>query len=80
MDKLEKALRKLTEFERKTVEELLKKLHSGTVQGLNVKKLKGHSNIFRVRKGNLRIIYRVTEGDISLLTIDRRSEKTYKDF
>jgi len=45
---------------------------------LNIKKLKGHNDIFRVRKGNIRIIYHLESGKIKLLAIMRRNEKTHK--
>ena len=46
----------------------------------NIKKLKGREDIFRVRKGNLRIIYRIEKEEIFILTVERRSEKTYRDY
>lgn len=45
---------------------------------LDIKKLRGHENIFRVRKGNIRIIFVKDKKDISILTIERRRENTYK--
>jgi mRNA-degrading endonuclease RelE of RelBE toxin-antitoxin system len=80
MDKIEKALNKLSDKERKLVQELLARLLKGEIFGLNIAKLKGHSDIFRLRKGDLRIIYRQTGKGIFLLAIERRSEKTYRDF
>ena len=40
--------------------------------------LKREKNIFRVRKGTIRIIYQVKEEKLFVLAIERRSEKTYK--
>ena len=80
MDKIEKALNKLSDKERKLVKDLLTRLSNGNVLGLDIVRLKGHSDIFRLRKGDLRIIYRQVAKDIFLLTIERRSEKTYRDF
>lgn len=78
MDKLDKALNRLTEKERRWVKEILELLRSKNIQGLDIKKLKGRDDIFRVRKGNLRILYRVKDGEVFVLAIERRSEKTYK--
>ena len=50
------------------------------MSGLQVAKLKGRQDIFRVRKGRLRIIYRQSGTSTDILAIERRSEKTYKDF
>ena len=78
MDKIAKALVQLTEKEWKAVADILKKISVGNVSGSDVKKLKGRDDIFRIRKGDIRIVYRVVEGKIFLLLIERRSEKTYR--
>jgi mRNA-degrading endonuclease RelE of RelBE toxin-antitoxin system len=80
MDKIEKALNRLSGKERTLVKDLLTRLSKGDALGLNIVRLKGHSDIFRLRKGDLRIIYRQAGKDISVLTVERRSEKTYRDF
>lgn len=78
MDKIEKALRRLNTKERLEIKEVLIKVDSGNLKGLDVKKLKGRDDIFRVRKGGLRIIYRLENKKIFILSIDRRHENTYK--
>lgn len=80
MDKIEKALQKLSDRERSLVKGLLTKLNSDNTKGLNIAKLKGHESIFRLRKARLRIIFRVKDGSIYLLKIDRRSDTTYNEF
>jgi mRNA-degrading endonuclease RelE of RelBE toxin-antitoxin system len=77
MDRIEKALAKLTEKEQVWTKELLFKLSSGRIQGLDIKKLKGRDDIFRIRKGDIRVIYRRTNDNIFILSIERRNEKTY---
>lgn len=77
MDVIQKALKKLSEKERVRVKEILTKLSSGNLRGLDIKKLKGRSDIFRVRKGDVRIVYRQGDKNISILLIERRNEKTY---
>lgn len=79
-DKLSKELAKLGAKELEHVAMVLRQIRVQDLQGLNVTKLKGHHDIFRVRKGRLRIIYRQNDGAISVLAIERRSEKTYRDF
>ncbi len=78
-DKIEKALKKLTEKERKEVKNILTKIQRGSINGLDVKKLRGRDDIFRARKGRIRIIFRKTKESILVLSIERRSDKTYKD-
>lgn len=80
MDKIEKALQKLSDKERSLVKELLAKLHTDNTKALDIAKLKGHESIYRLRKGRLRIIFRMENGLIYLLKIDRRSDTTYSEF
>jgi mRNA-degrading endonuclease RelE of RelBE toxin-antitoxin system len=77
MDAIQKALRKLSAKERAYVKEILAKLSADHTQGLDIKKLQGRDDIFRVRKGDIRIVYRKTGKNISILLIERRNEKTY---
>ena len=79
MDRIEKELRKLTSKEREQIADLLRKLAAGKTANLNIKKLKGYNDIFRIRKGGLRIIYRKdAKVKIFVLAIERRREDTYK--
>jgi mRNA-degrading endonuclease RelE of RelBE toxin-antitoxin system len=77
MDAIEKALKKFNAKERERLKELLEKLARGALQGLDVKKLQGRDDIFRIRKGDIRIVYRKVGSAISILLIERRSEQTY---
>lgn len=78
MDKIEKALQKLSMKERARVKEILERLQRGDMSGLDVKKLKGRDDIFRVRKGDIRIMYRSESKDgVSVLAIERKSDTTY---
>ncbi len=79
MDKITKALQKLSGKERQKVKTILSRLLTGKIDGLDIKKLKDRNDIFRVRVGGLRIIYRVDQKEkIIVLTIARRNENTYK--
>jgi len=78
VDKIQKALRKLTSKERQWVKGILEQLSSGDTRSLDIKKLKGQDDVFRVRKGDIRIIYRKSKNqNIFLLTIERRRKDTY---
>lgn len=80
-DKIEKALRKLSEKERGRLKSLLLLIKSGTLNGLDLAKLKGTDDIYRVRKGDLRVIFRKTKDDvIMILAIERRSDTTYSNY
>jgi len=80
MDKFQKALKKLNKKELRQLEDLLTQLKAGSFQNPNVKKLKGSSGIYRVRKGNLRVIYEFIGGKVFILQIGLRDKRTYKKF
>jgi len=78
MDKIEKVLNRLSPKERKRIKEILLQIDKGNFQNLDLKKLKDRDDVFRVRKGNIRIILRKIDGSIKVLSIERRSTTTYK--
>ena len=80
MEKIKKLLLKLTLDERKKIETTLTKIISNNLNDVNVRKLRGHEDIFRVRVGKLRIIFRRDDTLNRILEISRRSEDTYKKF
>jgi len=78
-DKIKKLLAKLTSQEREIVKLLILRVKLEDTMGLDIKQLKGHSDLFRVRKNRLRIVYRKTPKEFLIVRIDHRNEKTYKD-
>ncbi|MEK7169580.1 MAG: type II toxin-antitoxin system RelE/ParE family toxin [Patescibacteria group bacterium] len=79
MDRIAKELGKLTVKEREKLKELLNKIQQGKFLGLDLKKLRGGGDIFRIRKGSMRIIFRILgNGDVFILAVERRAEKTYR--
>ena len=78
MDKIKKALNKLSLKERKKIKEFLIQIDTDDFKDLDLKKLKGRNDIFRVRKGSIRIIFRKKDDVIKILSIERRSSKTYR--
>jgi mRNA-degrading endonuclease RelE of RelBE toxin-antitoxin system len=77
MDKISKALKKLSAKEKIKVKILLEKILSGNFSNVDIKKLKGRDDIYRIRQGKLRIIFCNRETVIAILTIERRSDQTY---
>ena len=77
-DKIKKLLAKLPPKEREIIKLLILRITLDDTFGLDIKQLSGHADLFRVRKGSLRIVYRKTLADILIIRIDRRNEKTYK--
>ena len=77
MDRIEKFLKKLSPRERIVVKDVVERILQGNLAGLNVKKLRGVANEFRVRKGSVRIIFYMSEGELLLRKIERRGDATY---
>jgi len=78
-DKIKKILAKLTKQERDLVQLLIMRVKLDDTLGLDIKQLKGHKDLYRVRKGRIRIVYRKNADAFLIVKIDRRSENTYKD-
>ncbi len=78
MPRLKKLLSKLSRAEARTAEILIEKIISLNWRNLDMKRLKGHHNIFRVRKGSIRVIFLEDRSGISILSVERRREDTYK--
>jgi len=77
MDKIGKALNKLSSGEREKLKKILIQIKRKDFQNLDLKKLKGRNDIFRIRKSNIRIIFRKINNSIKILSIERRSNNTY---
>lgn len=80
MNELQKSLAKLPKEYKNTFELLMIRLLSRDFLGLNITKLKGQKNIYRLKHGKLRIIFKVQGNDLLVLQVGLRSEKTYRDF
>jgi mRNA-degrading endonuclease RelE of RelBE toxin-antitoxin system len=79
-DKIQKALQKLKPKERQIIYAIIKQLVAGNIDKLDIKQLKGNKDIYRVRKGDIRIIYFRDNQNIKLLQVARRNEKTYRNY
>jgi mRNA-degrading endonuclease RelE of RelBE toxin-antitoxin system len=78
MNRTEKLLQKLSASARYQIEDVLIKLYANKLEGLNVKKIEGSKDIYRLRVGRYRIIYRQSAGSNELISVTLRNEKTYK--
>ena len=81
MNEIEKMLLKFTDEERMLYRMIVQKLEERDTIGLNIKKLRGFRDIYRVRKRKVRIIFKYgDDGHVKVLTLDRRSEDTYRRY
>lgn len=78
MHKIEKFLKKLSDKERKEIKKTIESILSDKRKNIDIKRLKGIADVYRVRKGSIRIIFKKTRTKIVILSIERRSEQTYK--
>lgn len=81
MDKIAKALQNLSPKEKELIKSILLKIKNDSLSGFDLKKLKNRDNIFRVRKGKIRIIFKKqANGQYFILAVERRSDKTYNNY
>jgi len=78
MDRVNKLIRKLSEKERVKVIRAIELILVGDIARLDVKKLKGEKNIFRVRVRDLRIIFAYEKNLPRIISVDRRNDTTYR--
>lgn len=80
MERIDKILRALRPDERERVMFCVEKILSGDTASLDIKKLKGQEYFYRVRTGDLRIIFTKKGNETRLVSIDRRNDNTYRKF
>jgi len=80
MGNIEKFLRRLPLSKRQKVKSALIKILSGEIRGLDIKKLRGYRSLFRVRIGDIRIVFFQDREGTTVLFIGRRGDSKYKQF
>ncbi len=78
-DRVQKVLKKISGKERETIEQLISSILRGDLTRMNIQKLQGREDVYRVRKGTLRIIFQKTKQGIRILAVERRGETTYTE-
>ncbi|MDR2524166.1 MAG: type II toxin-antitoxin system RelE/ParE family toxin [Candidatus Nomurabacteria bacterium] len=80
-DRLSKFLRKIRGTSRYSeVMAIIEKILADDTESLDVKKLRGHENFFRVRVGKIRIIFEKTPDENIIVDAGFRDDQTYRDF
>lgn len=80
MDSVSKFLSRVDQKEGVVLANILSKIISGKLDDFDIKKLTGNKETFRVRKGKFRIIFKKVATHFIIISVNRRSEKTYRDF
>lgn len=78
MHKIDKFLARLDADRRQKVLSIIERISKGDFVGLDTRKLKGSSDIYRVRIGRVRIKFVMNASGIRILNIDNRSDNTYR--
>ena len=78
MPTLNKLLSKFNVEDRRVLESVIAKIIFLDWRNLDIKKLKGYQDIFRFRRGKLRIIFTKNSNIIRIINIERRKETTYR--
>lgn len=80
MDRITKALRKLTKADRTRYERIIRDVVEDRLAGYDVVKLVGRDDVFRLRSGQMRVIFRKRPGQGNeIIALERRSERTYQN-
>lgn len=77
MEQIEKSLRRLSRQERVRVEKCIEQILTGALDHLDIKKLKGQRDFYRVRIGGIRIIFSQRVTETRIVAIERRGDTTY---
>lgn len=74
MDKIKKFLLKLTKKERALIKAILEDVLALSLQNYDVKPLKGYKGFYRLRKGDVRIIFAKEKTMGMIIDIDYRKD------
>ena len=78
-DSVTKLLSKLSKKDLLRIQKTIAQITALQLDGLDIKTLKGQSDIFRARVGNYRIIFSIEQNNTRIISVGRRSEDTYKN-
>lgn len=72
MDKIKKFLKQRSKKEREIIAELICKILANELSGFTPKKLSGYKNLYRIRIGKIRIIFKKEKTGNTIINIDYR--------
>lgn len=78
VDRIRKNLRQLLPKQHKQLTEAIKRIKQNDLVGFDLKKLAGRDDVYRVRIGSFRVIFRkLPETENAILAVERRTDITY---
>jgi mRNA-degrading endonuclease RelE of RelBE toxin-antitoxin system len=78
MHKIDKFLARLDADKRQKVLAIVERINNGKFSGLDMRKLRGSPDTYRVRIGRMRIKFVMNASGIRIFSIDNRSNNTYR--
>ena len=79
-DSVTKLLSKLSKKDLLRIQKTIAQITALQLDGLDIKTLKGQSDMFRARVGNYRIIFSIEQNKTTrIISVGRRSADTYKN-
>lgn len=79
MDKLRKHLKRLSKKDQLRILKLIILIKENQLKGLDLRKIAGNRNLYRVRSGKLRVIFEKREDQNKIIKMDERDDQTYKN-
>ena len=79
MNKLDKFILKLDKKNRLILEKVIYLIVSGSLSLLDLKKLKGSENMYRIRVGKIRLIFEKTKDGNKIRDLSYRDDNTYSN-
>ena len=77
MNKIEKLLHKMSKQDRNKITIVVALICSNNLGFLDIKKLEGFDNMYRIRVGKFRIKFKKYEKSNEIIEITRRNDNTY---
>jgi len=79
-DKKAKFIKKLVGKEKERILVVMDRILMNDLVGLDVRKLSGYDDLFRVRVGRVRIIFQSVDSKNVIIHVTWRDDQTYRDF
>ena len=74
MDKISKFIQKMSQKEGRRIIALFLQIQERKTQALDVKKLRGYADLYRVRHGDIRIIFKAGDEGNTIISVDFRKD------
>lgn len=80
VDQIKRYLLKLSSKERILCESIIGDILAGNIVSYDLKKMSGYTDMYRIKKGNMWIIFIKNNSFVRILKIANRDEQTYRGF